>query len=169
MKKTVLFLIGLLLSFSITYAQKIGYINTETVLAQIPEYVSAQQQLEKLGAQYKTAIENESSKVDAAYKKYQADRASLREGDRKQRESQIIEMERAVKERKKTYFGEDGLMAKKSNEMMDPIKKKLNEAIDALAKEGGYSLILDISQLKSAVMYKNDSEDLSIKVIEKLK
>lgn len=167
MKKFCIVIIGFLLSLSALNAQKVGYVNTETILSQIPEYVSAQTTLEKLSGQYKSAIENESSKVDAAYKNYQADRAGLNEGQRQMRENEIISMEREVKEKQKTYFGEDGIMAKKSDELMSPIREKVNRAIEKVAKNGNYSLIIDISTTQW-VVYKDDAADLSLEVIKNL-
>ena len=39
-------------SVQLLFGQKVGYMNTQTVLAQIPEYVAATQTLEKMGKQY---------------------------------------------------------------------------------------------------------------------
>lgn len=169
MRKTIIIFIGLLLSLSAAFAQKVGYLNSETVLAQIPEYTSAQQQLEGLGKQYSALLEKEAAKVDDAYKAYQADRTKLNEQQKKAREAQIIEMERDVNEKREAYFGEDGIMAKKSAELMDPVKKKMDEAIAKVAKGGGYSLIIDLAQLKTAVVYNDESYDLSMEVIKNLK
>ena len=48
MKKILIALVALLACFGSVRAQKIGYINTENILSEIPAYVSAQQQLEAL-------------------------------------------------------------------------------------------------------------------------
>lgn len=167
MKRIYVILLGLLLSLAAAYAQKIGYVNTETILAQIPEYTSAQQTLEKLSGQYKSAIEAETAKVDAAYQAYQADRARLTEEQKKSRENEIISMERAVKEKQKTYFGEEGIMAKKSAELMNPIKARVDIAIAKVAKEKNYALVIDISSLQG-IVYKNDEYDASMEVVKNL-
>lgn len=167
MKKFCIVIVGFLLSLTALNAQKVGYVSTETILSQIPEYVSAQAALEKLSGQYKTAIENESSKVDAAYRSYQSDRPRLSEEQKKMRENEIIVMERQVKEKQKEYFSEDGIMAKQSSEMMSPIRERVSKAIEKVAKGGNYTLIIDVSSIQG-VIYKDDSADLSLEVIKNL-
>ena len=48
MKRILFVLIALLASAGVAQAQKVGYINTQTILGEMPEYLSAQQSLEKL-------------------------------------------------------------------------------------------------------------------------
>ena len=103
-------------SVQFLFGQKVGYMNTQTVLAQIPEYVAATQTLEKLGKQYQDYIEGEKTKIDNAYRKYQADRPRLGESARQTRENEIISMERDLQKKQKEYFGEGGVMSAKSEE-----------------------------------------------------
>lgn len=146
---------------------KVGYLNTQTILAQIPEYTAAQQTLEKLSAQYKAAIEAETAKVDAAYQSYQADRVKLTEAQKKVRENEIIAMERTVKEKQKTYFGEEGVMAKKSAELMNPIKARVDKAIEKVSIERNLALMIDVSTLQG-VVYQNAEYDFSMEVVKNL-
>lgn len=167
MRKLFIVIIAFLLPLTTVFAQKVGYISTETILEQIPEYKSAQNTLEKLSQQYKSVIDSESEKVDEAYQRYQADRARLSEDQKRSRENEIIKMEREVKEKQKSYFGEDGVMAKKSAELMNPVKERLDRAVSKVAKSRGYSLIIDISTTQG-VVYKDDAADLSLEVIKNL-
>lgn len=170
--KRIFFKVLIIIAFTFTttipsLAQKVGYMNTQTVLAQIPEYAVAQQTLEKLGNQYKEYLTKESAKVDEAYLKYQSERARLTESQRIEREDEIVAMERAVKEKQNEYFGEKGAMATKSEELMAPIKNKVNEAVKKVASQYGYTLILDISAIQG-VIYKDDNSDLSLEIIKNL-
>lgn len=168
MKKTIAILSGLLLSLTALFAQKTGYVNTETILSNIPEYTSAQSTLETLSKQYMTLIENESAKVDAAYKAYQSDRPRLTESEKQIRERDIVALERSVKEKQKVYFGEDGIMSKKSEELLSPIKAKVEAAIAQVAINGGYDIIIDLKSIQG-VVYNNPTSDLSPLVIKELK
>ena len=55
-------------------AQRIGYLNSENILNQIPEYVIATQNLDELADSYKSLIEVELGKVDKLYRNYQNNR-----------------------------------------------------------------------------------------------
>lgn len=167
MKKILLILSALLLSASAVFAQKVGYVNTQTILEQIPDYVSAQKTLEQLGNQYRQYLEGESSKIESAYRQYQADRTRLTESQKQVRENEIISMERALQEKQKEYFGEEGIMVVKSEQLIGPIKNQVDAAIKRVADKQGYSLILDVSSMQG-VVYKNDAYDLSMEVIRNL-
>jgi outer membrane protein len=148
-------------------AQKVGYLDTRTILAQIPEYNDATRTLERLSKQYQQYIETEKSKIDQAYKKYQSDRPRLSESARKVREDEIINMERQLQAKQKEYFGEGGVMASKSEQMLNPIKAKVDAAVRKVAQKYGYSMIIDLSAVQG-VVYHNEADDLSLEVIRNL-
>ncbi|MEF9932115.1 MAG: OmpH family outer membrane protein [Bacteroidales bacterium] len=144
---------------------KIGYINTETILSQIPEYKVAQEKLEVLSNQYKERVDGEVKKIEILYQSYQSSKATLSEQVRVQRENEIINRERSVKELQKTYFGQDGVMQKKSEELLTPIKDKIQQAIDKIAKDGNFMLIFDLAALQG-VAYSNANDNLSNLVLK---
>ena len=134
MKKIVIALVALLAGIGPVSAQKIGYINTETLLNAIPEYVSVQSQLDALSDKYKAAIETELGKIETLYQNYQASRNTMSASQRQNAENEIISKERVVQEKQKIYFGEDGIMAKKAEELISPIRKQVDKAIEEVKK-----------------------------------
>lgn len=148
-------------------AQKVGYINTEKILSTIPEYTSAQMQLEELGKQYQQKIETEYSKIEAMYQSYQQQKGGLSPAARQQRENEIISREKSVKELQQSYFGQDGLMQRKSRELMDPIKERVDAAIKKIAENGDFMIIFDTSAMQG-VAYSRPGDDLSGVVIKAL-
>lgn len=139
---------------------RVGYINTETILSRIPEYKIAQDKLEALSNQYKEKMDAEVKKIEALYQSYQSSKASLNEYQRSQRENDIITKERNVKEQQKAYFGQEGIMQQKSEELLNPVKSRVQQAIDRVAKEGNYMLIFDIAAMQG-IAYSNDADNLS--------
>lgn len=167
MKKGLIIAFAMLFSALQMSAQKIGYINTEKILSVIPEYRSAQAQLENLGKQYSEKIESEYSKIEAMYQTYQQQKGSLSAQARAQRENEIISREQTVKELQKTYFGQDGLMQKKSEELLNPLKERVDAAIKKIAENGNFMIIFDAS-LMQGVAYAREGDDLSGLVIKAL-
>ena len=144
--------------------QKCGYVNTETILSAIPEYKVAADKLEALSKQYQEAVKKDFSEIETLYNNYQKQKASLSAAQRQAKEEQIIAKEKAAKQKQQQYFGQDGLMQKKSQELLDPIKEKVQKAIDKVAEDGGYMLIIDIAT-NEGVVYAASAADLSSKVI----
>lgn len=167
--KRILFTIAFcLVSAASLTAQKVGYINTETILNQIPEYQAAQTQLSTLADKYKATMESEVGEIDALYNSYQSKKNTMTPSQRSAAEQEIISKEKLVKEKQQIYFGEDGIMAKKSEEMLSPIKARVNKAIETVAGEDDYSIIIDLA-VTAGVVYQNPKCDLTEKVINILK
>ncbi|NLD22176.1 MAG: OmpH family outer membrane protein [Bacteroidales bacterium] len=148
-------------------AQSVCYINTEDILASVPEYQSVQADLNDLAEKYRATIESEYDDINALYKDYQNKKASLSASERQQREDEIITKEKALKTKQNTFFGEDGVMANKSEELLAPIKTKLQNAIDAVAYKNNCSMIIDLA-VTTGIVFKNDRYDLTQQTIEYL-
>ena len=167
MKKGLIIALAMFIGALQLNAQKVGYIDTEKILKVIPAYKSAQTQLETLSEQYQSKIESEYSKIEVMYNNYQRQKASMSAQARAQKENEIIEREKTVKQLQMSYFGQDGLMQKKSAELLDPIKNKVNAAIEKVASSGGYMILFDVAAMQG-VAYKNENDDLSLLVIKAL-
>ncbi len=168
MKKFFATVSVLLLSCAFANAQKVGYVNTENILSSIDQYNSATEQLDALADKYKAVIESEIGKIDQMYRTYQANKEHYTASQRQQKEDEIITRERAVKEKQQAYFGEDGVMQKKTSEMLDPIKDRVQDAIDKVALEGDYVMVVDIAAT-TGLVFINDKYNLDREVIDKLK
>lgn len=164
MKKIVIVITALLAFTGTLSAQKIAYINTEDILNEIPSYVSAQNQLNSMSDKYKAAIETELGKIESLYQVYQSSRGSMTAAQRKSAEDEIIAKERVVQEKQKIYFGEDGIMSKKAEELLGPVREQVDKAIRDVAQKGGYDLVIDLAAMPG-VVYKNNALDLSAAVL----
>ena len=168
MKKIALTLCLAFAAFIGAQAQNVCYIDTEEILATVPEYQKVQDELNKLAESYRTALEEELGAVDKLYKDYQNRKASLSASERQRQEDEIIAKEKAVKSKQNTYFGEDGVMANKSEELLSPIKERLQTAIDAVAYKFNCSLIIDLA-ITTGIVYRDSRFDLTDEVIDYLK
>lgn len=167
MKKLLVFLAVIASGSYVAQAQKFAYVDTEYILEKMPEYTAAQKQIEQMSSQYQSLIEAEIQKVDQLFKTYQAEKGRLTDTQRKQREDEIINKEQAAKELQKSYFGQDGTVTKRTENIIQPIKDKVQRAIDVLAEQGGYAVIFDIAAAPGFI-YTHPAYDLSGKVLEKL-
>ena len=164
--KKILISIALLIAAAVSaQAQKVGVINTEEILNLMPAYLSAQEQLNNLNDKYKATIETEMGRIATLYDNYQANRATMTATQRQNAENEIISKERVVQEKQRIYFGEDGIMAKKAEELLGPIRERVNAAVEAVARRGGYDLVIDLAAVQG-VIYKNNAIDLTNLVAE---
>lgn len=167
MKRIAIAILAVLFATVCASAQKVGYIESQTILSQIPEYKTAQSKLELLSNQYQNEIQTKYKSIETLYNTYQESKSGMSATVRAQKEAQIISMEKDVKALEKKYFGQDGYMQKKSEELLNPIKDRIAEAIEKVAQQGNYSLILDISAMQG-IAYAKQGDNLSSSVLSVL-
>ena len=135
-------LLGSLLWIS-AYAQKIAVVDINAVLQELPEYMSAQQELDKVAAEWNQEIAGEYDKIKSLYNKYQAEQVLLSDEVKAQREEEIMQKEKMVRELQKRKFGSEGELFLKRREVVNPIQEKVFAAIETFALDRGYDLVLD--------------------------
>ncbi|MBN1158577.1 MAG: OmpH family outer membrane protein [Bacteroidales bacterium] len=167
MKRTVLLLSGLLFTFSLTIAQKYAFVDTDYILDNIPGYKAAQEQLDKLSEGWQQEIEAQYAEIEQLYNDYQAERVLLSEEMRRKREDEIIDKEKDVKEIQTSYFGQEGQLFQKRQELIQPIQDEVYNAIRDMATEEGYAVIFDTAG-GPVMVYFNPRYDLSDEVLQKL-
>lgn len=160
---TALFLLVSVLIFS-QPAAKFGYVDTDYIMSQIPEYKAAQSELDKTSVNWQKEIDAKYAEVDKLYKAYQADAILLTEDMKKKRENEIVNREKEVKDLQKQRFGVDGELFKKRQELVKPIQDKVYNAIKAVAEKSGLGFILDKSGQVS-ILYANGKYDKSDDVL----
>ena len=166
MKKIILIALVLIVSVS-TYAQKFAYIDTDYILNNVPGYKVAQDQIDKFSETWQKEVEALYSDIDKMYKTYQSEKVLLTEEMKKKREEEILGKEKEAKELQKKYFGQDGALFKKREELVKPIQDEVYKAVKEMAIEGGYSIIFDSSS-GASMLYTDPKFDKSDAILQKL-
>jgi outer membrane protein len=164
MKKIILLFAAIILSANVSLAQKIGYVDTEYILNQIPEYKAAKAELDKTSADWQKEIEAKYAEIDKLYKAYQAEQILLTDDLRKKRENEIINREKEAKDLQKQRFGVDGDLFKKRMELVKPIQDKVYTAVKTVAEKAGIAIIFDKAS-DMMMLYANPKYDKSDDVL----
>jgi outer membrane protein len=165
--KTKLLIIALSLFASLGFAQKYAYVDTEYILNNIPLYESAKEQIDEISEQWKQEVEDKKAVVDKMYQDYQAEKVLLTEELRVKREDEIVTKEREMRELQQKYFGREGLLFKKREELIKPIQDDIYNAIKEIAIEGSYAVIFDTAN-NMTMLYTDPKYDKSDDVLKKL-
>lgn len=167
MKKIISIALTIVLFSGIAMAQKFAFVDTDYVLQNIPSYTAAQNELDKASEDWEAEIAVEYEAIEKMYKTYQSERVLLTDEMRKQREEEIMNKERQVKELQNKYFGPDGSLSSKRMELVKPIQDAIYKAVKELSAEGSYAVIFDTAS-GAAILYSNPRYDLSDEVLKKL-
>lgn len=146
MKKSFLLIACSLLLAGVVHAQKYAIIDTKYILDKMPEYKTAQTQLDNIAKGWQKEIDDMQQDLDKMYKNYDAEQVMLSDDLKKKREDQLFVKEKAVRDLQRQRFGFEGDLFKKRQELIQPIQNKVYNAVQKLAVQRGYDFILDKSE-----------------------
>jgi outer membrane protein len=164
-KFILLFFSFCLLPSAFLHAQKTAYVDLDYILANIPEYKSAQEQLDQISLGWQKEIEGKLAVVDRLYKSFQAEEILLTQDMKKKREDEIVAKEKEAKELQKQRFGVDGDLYKKRQELVKPIQDKVYNAIKELAEKQMIAMMFNKSA-ELNILFANPKYDKSDEVLE---
>jgi len=167
MKKAILLLAFTLLTLTGAFAQRFAYVDSDYILKHMPEYASAQKQIEALSVQWQKEVDQRFQEIDRLYKAYQADQVLMTADMKKRREAEIADKEKTAKDFQREKFGPDGELAKKSNAIIKPVQDKMAKAIQAVAENESLDMIFDKNS-EVIMLYANPRYDKSNDVLTKL-
>ncbi len=137
----VIIAIGFLMMANSSIAQvKIGYISSQDLLGIMPETKEAQTKLDQLKAALIQNAQEKEAKLNADIAKFNADTLKMSEAVKtvKRQDLQKLYQDLAGEEQR---IQEQ--LQQKQQELLSPIQKKANEAVQATAKENGYSHVFE--------------------------
>ena len=147
--------------------QKIVYVDSEYIMENIPEYGDAQEELNSLSSKWQNEVKAVYDKVSEMYNKYQTEMLLLSEDQKRAREQAIIDKEQEAKNLQQQYFGPEGQLYQKRNELVQPIQEKVYTAMKEVAQTKNYAFIFDLAS-GTSVLYANEKNDISDEVLDQL-
>lgn len=160
-----LILIGFVLVSTSVFSQKqkIGHINSNELLMQMPERDSIEKEIQKYAKDLEAEMQNLSAEYEKKVQEYNAKKETMSDFLKETKVKEINNMQQNIQSFQKR--AQEDLQSKE-NELLQPLIKKAQKAIDDVAEENGYDYILDTSV--GVVLYSTDSENIMSKVEEKL-
>lgn len=146
MKKVFLLAVFSIALAGFAQAQKYAIIDTKYILDKMPEYKTAQKQLDDIAAGWQKEIDQMQQDLDKMYKDFEAEQVMLSEELKKKREDQLFIKEKTLRDLQKSRFGFEGELFKKRQELIKPVQDKVYNAVQKLAVQRGYDFILDKSE-----------------------
>ncbi len=147
--------------------QKIGYIDSEYVLGKTPEYVTVQQQIDRLAQDWQNELDQRKKEVDDLFQEYQARELLYTAEENQRRREEIMQAEGDTERLRIQYFGPEGDLFQQQDKLMRPIQERILSAIEQVAQEGGYDYVFDKSG-DFLFVYTREANNLSNRILEEL-
>ena len=164
MLKKIALLLLLIAPMSV-FAQKFGHVKFAEILTVMPEYTKAQTDIQAQQKQYEDEMKRASDELTKKFTEYQQEQANLPKNIQERRQKELQELNE-----KGMQFQADAQqqLQKAYAEMMEPIYKKIDDAIKAVGQEGGYVYIFDLNRTDIPFVNESLSTDVTPAVEGKL-
>ena len=166
MKKNYFFIILFLISYLVNAQRsvKIGYIDTEYILENLPEYNQVSDRLEEKAAGWKKEIEDRSRKIEQKKEALNSERILLTDEMIDEIEEEITLDEEELSEYQQKRFGPRGDLIIQKQQLIQPIQDQIFNAIRELAESKNYDFIFDKSA-DIVMLYSDKRFDVSDQIL----
>ncbi len=162
MKKGILITLFMaLMAAGVQAQQKIAFADADSILVSLPEFKTQQKTLETYGKQLNSTLESKQKELQNKFEDYQKNAGDWLPEIVKEKEKEINQLDKSLRE-----FQQEAQqnLARREQELLNPLYEKIQKGIEAVAKEEAYTFIMP----KNVFLYAADSDDITVKVIKKL-
>jgi len=170
------FLIFALMIFAAgTFAQtpagiKLGFVDSEIILKQLPEAIKAQGDLDALIQKWNAQLDSMGQTFQQAYTNYQKQAATMKEAQKNEVQQKLVAQQQMVEEYRRSKFAQGtGEVYQKQEEFLKPVKDKVLKTIETVAKEEGMQFVFDKTEQAAILLYADSAYEITYKVLDKLK
>lgn len=161
MKKALLILCLLIVGFGQAQT-KVGTINTEFIMSQMPELESVDQEMKAYSRELDSELRKRFEEYQDLTEKYQAEEKDLNEVVKKFRQNEIADLEEDIQ---KMQENSQQKLRKKQEDLLRPLYNKIGNALEVIVEKENYTQVFTES---SNLVYVHPDYDLTKKVMEML-
>lgn len=124
------------------FAQKFGHLNSADIIQVMPEYKTAQTEIQNLEKQISNELQMMESELAKKSEAYEKEKATLPANIQQRREQELQD----IYARMQQYYQESQQqLAQASQEKMNTLTEKITKAIKEVGVAGGYLYIFDLA------------------------
>ncbi|BDC98025.1 OmpH family outer membrane protein [Persicobacter psychrovividus] len=143
---------------------KIGYTNVDYILSQLPEAKQIEKQLKEYETQLGNQLKAKMSEFETKYKDFNAKAETMLPEVRNDKQQELQQMQQQIQQFQQTA---QGSLQKKQQELLAPTYKKIQNAIDKVAKANGYTHVFTSDAAGFPVLlYARDEDNISNLVLK---
>ena len=146
---------------------RVGYIDMEYILQNVPEYTEANSQLEKKVASWRTDIELRQKEVDEMRTALANEKVLLTKELIEEREEDILYREKEMLDFQQQCFGPNGHLVRQKQRLVQPIQDQVFNSVQQIATNKNYDYVFDKSA-DAVMLYTADRYDISELVLRSI-
>ena len=150
-----------------TRGVKIGYIDMEYILQNVPEYTDAKNQLEEKALRWKQEIEVKRNEIKKLKDALTSEKVLLTKELVEEREEEILFQETALLDYQNKRFGPNGDMITQKSVLVKPIQDQVFTAVQDISEAKKYDFIFDKSS-DLTILFAAKRHDVSDQVVRSI-
>jgi len=146
---------------------KIGVVDVETIIKELPEAQKADKDLKDLGLKFQDTLMKMQQSLEERFQQYQKQKAMM-PADQQQKTEQELQMQnQELLQYRELKFGQNGDLARRRVEFLEPLREKILKAISEVAKKENMNFVLEKGG--QTVLYAEEKFDITFLVLDKIK
>ena len=142
---------------------KIGYINSQVIIAESPAATAAQEQFRREMVPFESEMQALEGEISGLMAQYQVQQLTLTATARRTREDEISLKQQAYQDRMAQIEAE---ATRRQQELVQPIMERINNIIQAIRSDSSYTFIFDVAG--GGLIAADESFDLTSEVMQRL-
>ncbi len=147
---------------------KIGYIDSQVILAQYPAAIKAQGDIQSAIDKVKSSMDSLGQAYQQSLADYQKQSSMMTDAKKKEVQQKIMGMENEYNSLR-GKLDQNGEVSQFSQKIMKPIIDKIKSTVEEVAKKEKVQLVLEKNDQLQSIWYAEPTMDLTYKVLDKLK
>jgi len=156
------FLMGLVVSTGTAQVVRFGFIDSEKIFSEYKAWIKAQEEFNTQYQAWDEEAREMQKELEDMIEEYEKQKLILSDEKKREREAGIETKRQALDAFTQKIFGPNGTAEQKNNELVQPLIKKINAAIERLATEENYDFIFN----SEGLAYAKKDYDVTDKVLE---
>jgi outer membrane protein len=154
-------------AFAQAQQQKIGYVNTDLILKNVPEYSGIQQQLGVISEEWEMRLEEMQQEIDQLREDFESKEILYTEETKAQRQQEITQKVQARQQFRNQKFGPQGEYFSRQRELLEPIQRMVYEAVIAVAQRQDIDFVFDRAK-NSSLLFSRKQWNLNKDVLQEM-
>lgn len=138
--KKLFIVLGVILGVSTVSAQKFARVNLQEVVVAMPEFEQAQKNLEAFGKDLQEQMEQIQVEFNNKYADFEKNQATMAASVKQMKQQELQQLQQRFSEFQQIAQQD---FQKKEAELLEPVQKKAQEAVNKVAKAGGYIAVFN--------------------------
>jgi outer membrane protein len=144
---------------------RIAYVNLQEILRRTPGYVAAESTYRRVIAGYQAELQRSQQQLDSAVQAFDQQSIALSPAAKQTKQKDLQTMQQRMVQRQQTL--QDSAQAKE-DELMEPLRSRINSIIQGIRAESNFSLIIDADAGGGFVLAADPAMNITARVLQRI-